>query len=101
EPSIWDSAIRRILFLGEKLVSWMSKKHGYTAMSTTKGKYMALSASCAQPKQSHATPCSTLVPSTSMSITTLSRNRFEYLVRRLGIRCLTPAELEVLAIESA
>ncbi|GJW66032.1 hypothetical protein Tco_0117916 [Tanacetum coccineum] len=28
-------------------------------------------------------------------------DRFKYLVRRLGMRCLTPDELEVLAIESA
>nr|GFB31434.1 retrovirus-related Pol polyprotein from transposon TNT 1-94 [Tanacetum cinerariifolium] len=27
--------------------------------------------------------------------------RFKYLVRRLGMRCLTPAELEALANESA
>ncbi|GJS01194.1 gag-pol polyprotein [Tanacetum coccineum] len=31
----------------------------------------------------------------------LSEDRFKYLVRRLGMRCLTPAELEVLANESA
>ncbi|GJU79218.1 putative ribonuclease H-like domain-containing protein [Tanacetum coccineum] len=31
----------------------------------------------------------------------LSEDRFKYLVRRLGMRCLTPDELEVLAIESA
>nr|GEV13116.1 retrovirus-related Pol polyprotein from transposon TNT 1-94 [Tanacetum cinerariifolium] len=31
----------------------------------------------------------------------LSENRFKYLVRRLGMRCLTPEELEVLANESA
>ncbi|GJT20709.1 hypothetical protein Tco_0890646 [Tanacetum coccineum] len=31
----------------------------------------------------------------------LSQDRFEYLVIRLGMRCLTPAELEVLANESA
>ncbi|GKB49740.1 retrovirus-related pol polyprotein from transposon TNT 1-94 [Tanacetum coccineum] len=31
----------------------------------------------------------------------LSQDRFEYLVRRLGMRCLTPAELEVLANETA
>ncbi|GJS28335.1 hypothetical protein Tco_0488955 [Tanacetum coccineum] len=29
------------------------------------------------------------------------KERFKYLVRRLGMRCLTPDELEVLAIESA
>nr|GFB47063.1 retrovirus-related Pol polyprotein from transposon TNT 1-94 [Tanacetum cinerariifolium] len=27
--------------------------------------------------------------------------RFKYLIRQLGMRCLTPAELEALAIESA
>ncbi|GKD59518.1 hypothetical protein Tco_1297027 [Tanacetum coccineum] len=31
----------------------------------------------------------------------LSENMFKYLVRRLGMSCLTPDELEVLAIESA
>ncbi|GKA11437.1 integrase, catalytic region, zinc finger, CCHC-type containing protein [Tanacetum coccineum] len=31
----------------------------------------------------------------------LSEDRFMYLVRRLGMRCLTPEELEVLANESA
>ncbi|GKG33130.1 hypothetical protein Tco_0430640, partial [Tanacetum coccineum] len=31
----------------------------------------------------------------------LSEYRFKYLVIRLGMRCLTPNELEVLAIESA
>ncbi|GJR61409.1 hypothetical protein Tco_1503571 [Tanacetum coccineum] len=31
----------------------------------------------------------------------LSEDRFKYLVRRLGMRCLTPDELKVLAIESA
>ncbi|GJW54996.1 retrovirus-related pol polyprotein from transposon TNT 1-94 [Tanacetum coccineum] len=36
-----------IQFLGEKLVSWMSKKQDCTTMSTTESEYMALSASCA------------------------------------------------------
>nr|GEZ52016.1 retrovirus-related Pol polyprotein from transposon TNT 1-94 [Tanacetum cinerariifolium] len=31
----------------------------------------------------------------------ICRKRFQYLVRRLGMRCLTPAELEALANESA
>ncbi|GJT02046.1 retrovirus-related pol polyprotein from transposon TNT 1-94 [Tanacetum coccineum] len=31
----------------------------------------------------------------------LPEDRFQYLVRRIGMRCLTPAELEVLASESA
>nr|GEY83187.1 retrovirus-related Pol polyprotein from transposon TNT 1-94 [Tanacetum cinerariifolium] len=37
-----------IQFLGDKLVSWLSKKHDYTAMSSAKAEYVALSASCAQ-----------------------------------------------------
>ncbi|GKA50769.1 hypothetical protein Tco_0743842 [Tanacetum coccineum] len=36
-----------IQFLGDKLVSWMSKKQDCTAMSLAKAEYMALSASCA------------------------------------------------------
>nr|GFC08140.1 ribonuclease H-like domain-containing protein [Tanacetum cinerariifolium] len=37
-----------IQFLGDKLVSWMSKKQNYTAMSSPEAEYMALSANCAQ-----------------------------------------------------
>nr|GEW32248.1 hypothetical protein [Tanacetum cinerariifolium] len=37
-----------IQFLGDKLVSWMSKKQNYTAMSLAKAEYVALSASCPQ-----------------------------------------------------
>nr|GEY47849.1 retrovirus-related Pol polyprotein from transposon TNT 1-94 [Tanacetum cinerariifolium] len=37
-----------IQFLGDKLVSWMSKKQNCTTMSSIEAKYVALSASCAQ-----------------------------------------------------
>nr|GEW08197.1 retrovirus-related Pol polyprotein from transposon TNT 1-94 [Tanacetum cinerariifolium] len=37
-----------IQFLGDKLVSWTSKKQNCTAMSSAKAEYVALSASCAQ-----------------------------------------------------
>ncbi|GJX61284.1 hypothetical protein Tco_0294184 [Tanacetum coccineum] len=37
-----------IQFLGDKLVSWVSKKQYYTSMSTVEAEYVALSASCAQ-----------------------------------------------------
>nr|GEU73394.1 retrovirus-related Pol polyprotein from transposon TNT 1-94 [Tanacetum cinerariifolium] len=39
---------RGIQFLGDKLVSWMSKKQNCIAMSSAEAKYVALSASCAQ-----------------------------------------------------
>ncbi|GJW50613.1 retrovirus-related pol polyprotein from transposon TNT 1-94 [Tanacetum coccineum] len=35
-------------FLGEKLVSWSSKKQGYTVMSTAEAEYVSLSVCCAQ-----------------------------------------------------
>ncbi|GJX79928.1 retrovirus-related pol polyprotein from transposon TNT 1-94 [Tanacetum coccineum] len=37
-----------IHFLGDKLVSWMSKKQDCTAMSSAEAEYVALSASCAK-----------------------------------------------------
>nr|GFC05087.1 retrovirus-related Pol polyprotein from transposon TNT 1-94 [Tanacetum cinerariifolium] len=37
-----------IQFLGDKLVSWMSKKQNCTAMSSAEAEYVALSMSCAQ-----------------------------------------------------
>nr|GFB16568.1 putative RNA-directed DNA polymerase [Tanacetum cinerariifolium] len=39
---------RGIQFLGDKLVSWMSKKQDCTAMSLAEAEYVALSASCDQ-----------------------------------------------------
>ncbi|GJX83732.1 retrovirus-related pol polyprotein from transposon TNT 1-94 [Tanacetum coccineum] len=43
-----------IQFLGDKLVSWMSKKQNCTAMSSAEAEYVALSASCAQVSVSHS-----------------------------------------------
>ncbi|GKB05206.1 copia protein [Tanacetum coccineum] len=42
------STSRGIQFLGDKLVSWMSKKQDCTAMSSVEAEYVALSASCSQ-----------------------------------------------------
>ncbi|GJV11182.1 hypothetical protein Tco_1352723 [Tanacetum coccineum] len=79
-----------IQFLGENLVSWMSKKQDCTAMSIAEGEYVALTAS-SLPYQAHQCP----LPLHK------GIDRLEYLVRRLGIRCLTAAELEVLVNETA
>nr|GEW35875.1 retrovirus-related Pol polyprotein from transposon TNT 1-94 [Tanacetum cinerariifolium] len=145
-----------IQFLGDKLVSWMSKKQNCTAISLAKAEYMALSASCAQvmwmrtqlqdygfnynkiplycdPPSAIAISCNPVQHSRTKHIHTryhfikehvengiielyfvkteyqladmftkaLPEDRFKYLVRRIGMRCLTPAELEVLAKETA
>nr|GEX96253.1 hypothetical protein [Tanacetum cinerariifolium] len=82
-----------IQFLGDKLVRWMSKKQNCTAMSLAEAKYMALSASCAQ--------VITEYQLADMFTKALPEDRFKYLVRQIGMRCLTPPELEVLAKESA
>ncbi|GJU91346.1 hypothetical protein Tco_1303769 [Tanacetum coccineum] len=116
-----------IQFLGDKLVSWMSKKQNYTAMSLAEAEYMALSAS------SIAISCNPVQHSRTKHIHTryhfikeqvengiielyfvrteyqladmftkaLPEDRFKYLVRRIGMRCLTPADLEVLTNETA
>nr|GEX07357.1 hypothetical protein [Tanacetum cinerariifolium] len=120
-----------IQFLGNKLVSWMSKKQDCTAMSSTEAKYMVLSTSYAQ--SAIAISCSPVQHSRTkhihtryhfikeqdengiielyfarteyqladMFIKAIPEDRFNYLVKQIDIRCLTLAELEVLAKESA
>nr|GEW09788.1 Gag-Pol polyprotein [Tanacetum cinerariifolium] len=44
----YKSTSRGIQFMGDKLVSWSSKKKDCTAMSTAKAEYVYLSACCAQ-----------------------------------------------------
>ncbi|GJY06109.1 hypothetical protein Tco_0373163 [Tanacetum coccineum] len=70
-----------IQFLGDKLVSWMSKKQDCTAMLSAEAE--------------------TEYQLADMFAKALPEDRFQYLVRRIGMRCLTPAELEVLTNESA
>ncbi|GKD16310.1 retrovirus-related pol polyprotein from transposon TNT 1-94, partial [Tanacetum coccineum] len=145
-----------IQFLGDKLVSWMSKKQNCTAMSSAEAVYVVLSGSCAQvmwmrsrlkdygfnynkiplycdSQSAIAISCNPVQHSRSKHIRTryhfikeqvengiielyfvrteyqladmfteaLPEERFKYLIRRIGMRCLTPAELEVLANETA
>ncbi|GJR89416.1 retrovirus-related pol polyprotein from transposon TNT 1-94 [Tanacetum coccineum] len=145
-----------IQFLGDKLVSWMSKKQDCTAMSSAEAEYVAFSASCAQvmwmrtqlqdygfnynkiplycdSQSAIAISCNPVQHSRTKHIHTryhfikeqvengiielyfvrteyqladmftkaLPEERFQYLVRRIGLRCLTPAELEALTKEFA
>ncbi|GJX70078.1 retrovirus-related pol polyprotein from transposon TNT 1-94 [Tanacetum coccineum] len=80
-----------IQFLDDKLVSWMSKKQDCTQchqqrLSTWRYLQVVLK---------------TEYQLADMFTKALSEDRFQYLVRRIGMRCLTPAELEVLTNEFA
>nr|GFB20589.1 retrotransposon protein, putative, unclassified [Tanacetum cinerariifolium] len=44
----FKSTSGRAQFLGEKLVSWSSKKQDCTVLSTTEAEYVSLFACCAQ-----------------------------------------------------
>ncbi|GJS85815.1 retrovirus-related pol polyprotein from transposon TNT 1-94 [Tanacetum coccineum] len=104
------STYRGIQFLGDKLVSWMSKKQDCTAMSSAEVEYVALSACCAQVMWMRTQLKDygfdyNKIPLTEYQLAdmftkALPQDRFEYLVKRIGMRCLTPAELEVLANET-
>ncbi|GJU33677.1 hypothetical protein Tco_1182031 [Tanacetum coccineum] len=108
-----------IQFLGDKLVSWKSKKQDCTAMSSAEADYVALSISYAQhsrTKHIHTRYhfikeqvrhgiielyfIRTEYLLADMFTKALPQDRFKYLVRRIGMRCLTLAELEVLANET-
>nr|GEZ34044.1 uncharacterized mitochondrial protein AtMg00810-like [Tanacetum cinerariifolium] len=116
---------------GDKLVNWLSKKQDCTSMSSTKVEYVSLPACCAQVLWLRTQPtdygfhfdkipmyCDSKaaiaisynpvqhsrtkhIDLAELFTKALSEDRFKYLVRRLGMRCLTPEELEVLANESA
>nr|GEX54198.1 Gag-Pol polyprotein [Tanacetum cinerariifolium]GEX54205.1 Gag-Pol polyprotein [Tanacetum cinerariifolium] len=139
-------------FLGEKVVSWSSKKQDCTTLSTAEAEYVSLSSCCAQvlwirtqltdyvfhlkkipiycdSKSAIAISCNPVQHSRTKHIAVryhflkehvekgtielyfvktdyqlddlltkaLPTNRFNYLVRRLGMRCLSPQELDRLA----
>ncbi|GJX15799.1 hypothetical protein Tco_0216631 [Tanacetum coccineum] len=86
-----------IQFLGDKLVSWMSKKQDCTAMSSAEAEYVL------QVVENGIIELYFVITEYQLSdmfTKALPEDRFQYLVRRIGVRCLTPAELEVLANES-
>nr|GEY17697.1 retrotransposon-related protein [Tanacetum cinerariifolium] len=115
----------------DKLVSWTSKKQDCTSMSSAKAEYVSLSMCCAQvlwmrtqltdygfhfdkipmycdSKAAIAISCNPAQHShtkhidlADMFTKALPEERFKYLVKQLGMRCLTPEELDVLANESA
>nr|GEU83149.1 hypothetical protein [Tanacetum cinerariifolium] len=84
-----------IQFLGDKLVSWMSKKQDCTTMSSAEAEYVALSASCAQVMWMRTqlqdygfnyNNIPTKYQLADMFTKALPEDRFKYLVRRIVLR---------------
>ncbi|GJW55680.1 retrovirus-related pol polyprotein from transposon TNT 1-94 [Tanacetum coccineum] len=88
----YKSTYRGLQFLGDKLVRWSSKKQDCTSMSTMEAEY------------EHVERGTIKLYFVGMEYQlaglftkALPRERFEYLVHRIGMRCMTPTELERLA----
>nr|GEY11024.1 hypothetical protein [Tanacetum cinerariifolium] len=85
---------------GDKLVSWSSKKQDCTSMSSVEAEYHFIK----EKVEKGIVELFFVVTEYQLAdlfTKALPEERFKYLVRRLGMRCLTPEELEVLANESA
>ncbi|GJT24248.1 retrovirus-related pol polyprotein from transposon TNT 1-94, partial [Tanacetum coccineum] len=100
-------------FLGEKLVSWSSKKQKCTAISIIKAEYISVSVQNSRTKhiavRYHS--ITELVENeivehyfvksayqlADIFTKVLARERFEFLVKRLGMQSITPEELKLLA----
>ncbi|GJY08415.1 hypothetical protein Tco_0375469 [Tanacetum coccineum] len=80
-------------FLGDKLVSWSSKKQKCMAISSTEAKYIALSGCCAQ----------ILWIRSQLTDYDFKFNKiplFNFLIEKLGMRSMSPETLKRLAEET-
>ncbi|GKB54236.1 hypothetical protein Tco_0904989 [Tanacetum coccineum] len=77
-------------FLGDKLVSWLSKKQKSTAISTTNAEYIAMSG-CYAHILWMSTPDYQLA---DIFTKALPRERFEFLLPRLGMKSMTSETLK-------
>ncbi|GJW14197.1 hypothetical protein Tco_0018330 [Tanacetum coccineum] len=86
------STSRSAQFLGDKLVSWLLKKQKSTAISTTKAEYIAI-------EQVEKGVVELYFVTTDYQLANiftkaLPRERFEFLLPRLGMKSMTPETLK-------
>ncbi|GKA25181.1 hypothetical protein Tco_0711214 [Tanacetum coccineum] len=87
-------------FLGDKLVSWSSKKQKSTAISSIKAEYITLSG-CYQVENGIVELYFVWTEYQLADIFTkpLPRERFKFLIEKLGMRSMSPETLKRLAEE--
>nr|GFA45662.1 retrovirus-related Pol polyprotein from transposon TNT 1-94 [Tanacetum cinerariifolium] len=112
------STSRSAQFLGDKLVSWSSKKQKSTAISTTEAKYISMFGCCAQIlwMRSQLTDYGFIFKQVEKGVVelyfmttdyqladiftkALPRERFEFLLPRLGKKSMSPTTLKYLQEE--
>ncbi|GJX30202.1 hypothetical protein Tco_0238281 [Tanacetum coccineum] len=84
--------------LGERLVSWSSKKQKGTAISSTKAEYIALSG-CLEKGVVELYFVRTEYQLVGIFTKPLEQERLEFLIKKLGIKSMSPATLKKLAGE--
>ncbi|GJW23885.1 retrovirus-related pol polyprotein from transposon TNT 1-94 [Tanacetum coccineum] len=104
------STSRSMQLLGDRLVSWSSKRQKSAAISSTEAEYIALSGCCAQVlwMRSQLTDYGlgfNKIPITEYQMAdiftkALCRERIEFLIDKLGMRSFTPETLKELADEA-
>ncbi|GJV17006.1 hypothetical protein Tco_1362329, partial [Tanacetum coccineum] len=111
-------------FLGDRLISWSSKKQKSTSISSTESTYIALSGCCAQILWMRSQPtdygfefnkslCTVITRVSLLSAVTtteyqladiftkaLPRERFEFLINKLRMKSTSPKTLKSLAEEN-
>nr|GEV71922.1 retrovirus-related Pol polyprotein from transposon TNT 1-94 [Tanacetum cinerariifolium] len=83
------------------LTAFSDADHAGCIDTRKKAEYVALSASCAQLMWMRTQLQDYGLNYNKIPLYSLPKDRIKYLVRRIGMKCLTPAEMEVLAKESA
>ncbi|GKF87869.1 hypothetical protein Tco_0258746 [Tanacetum coccineum] len=85
--------------LGDRLVSWSSKRQKSAAISSTEAEYIAMSGCCAQILWMGSQLTDYGLGVNKIPIINWQTSRIEFLINKLGMRSFTPETLKQLADE--